>query len=182
MNAARTSTRYSTPTIWLHWIMFLLIVAVYATIELREFFPKGSDPRDALKALHFMLGLSVLFLLVVRILARLQSPTPAIEPPLPVWQHWAAITMHMTLYVWMVAMPILGWLILSGEAKPIPFFGLELPPLIAPDKDFAHNMEELHETLGEAGYWLIGIHAAAALFHHYFIHDNTLDRMSLKRH
>ena len=27
------------------------------------------------------------------------------------------------------------------------------------------------------GYFLIGLHAAAALFHHYFIHDNTLRRM-----
>lgn len=182
MNAARIPIRYSMLAIWLHWIMFLLIVAVYATIELREFFPKGSDPRDALKALHFLLGLSVLFLVAVRIFARLQSPTPPIEPRLPVWQHWTAIIMHVSLYVWMIAMPILGWLILSGEAKPIPFIGLALPPLVTPDKDFAHNMEEIHETLGEAGYWIIGIHAAAALFHHYFIHDNTLQRMSIKRY
>lgn len=181
MRSNRTAQRYAAPTIWLHWLMFLLMIAVYATIELREFFPKGSDPRETLKALHFMLGLSILFFMVLRIAARLQSPTPHIEPPLPAWQKWAAITLHMTLYVWMIAMPILGWLILSGEAKPIPFFGLELPPLMGPDKDLAHSLEEVHELLGTAGYWFIGIHATAALFHHYIAHDNTLTRMSLSR-
>jgi len=36
----------------MHWLMFLLLVAVYACIELREFYPKGSDPRKAFKTLH----------------------------------------------------------------------------------------------------------------------------------
>jgi len=27
------------------------------------------------------------------------------------------------------------------------------------------------------GYWLIGLHAAAALFHHYVVRDDTLRRM-----
>jgi len=34
-----------------------------------------------------------------------------------------------------------------------------------------------HETLAPLGYWLIGLHAAAALFHHYLLKDNTLMRM-----
>ena len=77
----------------------------------------------------------------------------------------------------MIAMPIAGWMILSGEGKPIPFFGLELPALIEPNKALAKNIEEVHETVGELGYVLIGVHAVAALFHHYFLQDNTLRRM-----
>jgi cytochrome b561 len=34
-----------------------------------------------------------------------------------------------------------------------------------------------HETLAPLGYWLIGLHAVAALFHHYFLKDDTLRRM-----
>lgn len=181
MSSTRTATRYPSIAIWLHWIMFLLIAAAFATIELRELFPKGSDPRETMKALHFMLGLSVLLLVALRLYTRFTNAVPPIEPAPPGWQSFMAGAVHFALYAWMVAMPILGWLILSGEAKPIPFFGLELPPLIAPDKDFAHSMEEIHEVLGEAGYWIIGLHAAAALFHHYIIHDNTLTRISLFR-
>ncbi|MDQ0124066.1 cytochrome b561 [Pseudomonas lini] len=34
-----------------------------------------------------------------------------------------------------------------------------------------------HELLGSTGYWLIGAHAAAGLFHHYWVRDNTLVRI-----
>jgi cytochrome b561 len=181
MKSTRTNNRYVSAIIWLHWLMFVLIVAVYGTIELREFFPKGSDPRETLKALHFMLGLSVLLFVSLRLVVRLGNHVPPIDPPLPTWQKVTAAVMHSALYAWMIAMPILGWLILSGEAKPIPFFGLEVLPLIGPDKDLAHTFEEIHELLGEAGYWIIGFHAVAGLYHHYVVHDNTLARMSFAR-
>ena len=44
-----TSQKYSTLSIAMHWLMALLIIGVYACIEIREFYPKGSDPREALK-------------------------------------------------------------------------------------------------------------------------------------
>ncbi|MNP75825.1 hypothetical protein D3C76_1729480 [compost metagenome] len=77
----------------------------------------------------------------------------------------------------MIGAPLAGWLILSAAGKPIPFFGLELPALIGPDKELAGQIKELHELAGTAGYWLIGLHAVAALFHHYVSRDNTLVRM-----
>jgi cytochrome b561 len=81
----------------------------------------------------------------------------------------------------MVAMPLLGWLVLSAGGKPIPFFGLELPALLAPNKELGHQIKEVHELGGNLGYALIGGHAAAALFHHYVMRDNTLVRMWFKR-
>ncbi len=80
------SARYSMASITLHWLMFLLIVAVYATIELRELLPKGSDPRILLKTWHFMLGLSVLALVGLRIAVRFTRSTPPIIPPPAAWQ------------------------------------------------------------------------------------------------
>jgi cytochrome b561 len=81
----------------------------------------------------------------------------------------------------MLGMPLAGWTILSAEGDPIPFFGLELPPLVGPDKDFAHQVEELHELGGTIAYWLIGLHALAALFHHYVLKDGVLLRMMPRR-
>ena len=85
--------------------------------------------------------------------------------------------MHGALYLLMIAMPLGGWLILSASGKPIPFFGLELPALVAENQALADQVKEIHEIGGTAGYWLIGLHAAAALFHHYIQRDNTLRRM-----
>jgi superoxide oxidase len=176
--AWRNSTdRYGSLSIGLHWLMLLLLAAVYACIELREFYPRGSDPRNALKAWHFMLGLSVLILVVIRIIARLLGPTPEIKPQPPRWQLLPAHAVHLFLYALMIGMPIAGWLILSAEGARIPFFGLELPALIGADKDLAHDIEDWHKLFGTIGYYVIGVHAAAALIHHYFMRDNTLLRM-----
>lgn len=172
-----STQRYHALSIGLHWLMLFLLIAVYASIELRELFPKGTDARKAMKMWHFMLGLSVLAFAVLRLLIRLRNPTPAIVPTPPAWQEMLAKVMHIALYALMLGMPIAGWLILSAEAQAIPFFGLELPALIGPDKALAKSIEEVHETVGLVGYYLIGLHALAGLYHHYMVKDNTLKRM-----
>lgn len=169
--------RYATLSILLHWIMFLLLVAVYSCIELREIYPKGSEPRESLKTWHFMLGLTVFILVWIRLMARWLNPTPEIRPAIPGWQHLLSKVMHMTLYLLMIGMPIAGWLILSGEGKVIPFWGLNLPTLIAENKALAETIEDVHRTAGTVGYYLIGLHMFAGLFHHYVQRDNTLLRM-----
>ena len=88
---------------------------------------------------------------------------------------------HLALYGLMIGLPLLGWLTLSAAGKPIPFFGLELPALLSPDKNLAGDIKEIHETVAELGYWLIGLHAAAALFHHYVRRDDVLRRMLPQR-
>ena len=161
----------------LHWLMLLLITAVYACIELREFYPKGSDIREALKMWHFMSGLSILALVIVRIGLRVTTVMPAITPNPARWQQRLARLMHLALYGLMIGLPIAGWLILSAAGKPIPFFGLQLPALIGENRALASQIKEVHEIAGQVGYGLIGLHAAAALLHHYWMRDNTLIRM-----
>ncbi len=177
MSLKNSTDRYGSLSIGMHWLMVLLIVAVYACIELREFFPKDSDPRNALKMWHFMLGLSVFALVWIRLLMRVMQITPSIEPEPGAKQELAAKLIHLALYLLMIGMPLSGWIMLSAAGKPIPFFGLSLPPLIAENRDLAKSIKEVHEAIGSTGYFLIGVHAAASLFHHYILRDNTLTRM-----
>lgn len=174
---ATLSERYGRLSIILHWITLALLIGVYACIELREMYPRGSDLREALKMWHFMLGLTVFFLVWVRITARWFGITPPIVPAAPKWQLAIANIVELALYSLMILLPILGWLTLSAEGKPIPFFGAQLPALVGESKQLAERTEELHVTLATFGYFLVGLHAAAALFHHYVRRDNTLKRM-----
>ena len=174
--------KYPPAAIAIHWLVLLLIIAVYACILLRENYPRGSDIRETLKGLHFSFGLSVLALTALRLAMRtfFWKPPP-IAPPIPPWLAIPAAAAHIALYALLLAMPVAGWMILSAEGDPIRFYGLNLPPLLPPDKELAGQIEEVHETGGTIGYFLIGAHAAAALFHHYVIKDDTLTRMLPRR-
>lgn len=171
------ASRYTNLSIALHWLMFLLLIGVYACIELRELYPRGSETREAFKTWHFTLGLTVFALVWIRVAARALQKRPPIEPPPKRWQEILAWIVHIALYLIMIGMPIGGWLILSTEGETIPFYGLELPALMGENEELAETIEEVHETVGKVGYFLIGLHAVAALFHHYFLKDNTLWRM-----
>jgi superoxide oxidase len=177
MRSRTDSSRYGSLLIQLHWIMLLLIVAVYACIELRELYPRGSGIREALKTWHFMLGLVIFALVWLRLIARLFATVPPIVPPPPRWQLATAHVSEFAIYVLMVVMPLLGWLTLSGEGKPVPFFGIQLPALIGENAALAKQFEDVHEFIGTVGYFLIAMHALAALGHHYIQRDNTLTRM-----
>ncbi len=158
--------------------MLLMLAGTYALIELREFYPKGSDIREGMKYLHFVLGLSVFLLVWVRLSARLfGTPAPRIEPDPAAWQTMLAKAVHGALYALMIGMPLVGWMIMSAAGKPVTVVGVALPVLMAPDKEFAHLLKEIHEIGGTMGYLLIGLHAVGALFHHYVLRDNTLRRM-----
>jgi cytochrome b561 len=177
MNLKNSTLRYGSLSIGIHWLMLLLFVAVYGTVELHELFEKGSNLREMLMTWHFMLGMLVFVLVWLRLAARLSGPTPAILPEPPGLQQLSSKLLHLALYLLMVGMPLTGWLMLSAAGKPIPFFGLELPALIGENKDLAKQIKEVHEFVGTTGYFLIGLHTVAALYHHYIKHDNTLTRM-----
>jgi cytochrome b561 len=177
MNLLNTEQRYGWLSMGLHWLMLALLIAVYTCILLTDNFPKGSDTRTLLKTWHFMLGLTVFVLVWVRLIARLISPTPLIEPPIARWQDMTAKAVQALLYLLMIAMPLLGWLTLSAEGQPISFYGWQLPSLMAENKDLAATINEIHEAGATVIYFLVGIHAVAALYHHYLVRDNTLRRM-----
>jgi superoxide oxidase len=177
MGLRNNTERYGSLSIGLHWFMLFLLAAVYACMEFRGYFPKGSEPRELMKTWHYMLGISVLILVIVRIAVNLFAPKPKIVPTPPAWQMLLANLMKLALYVLMLAMPILGWLILNGSGDAVPFFGLVLPTIVGENEGLVEFVEEIHEIGATVGYVLIGVHAFAGLYHHYFMKDNTLLRI-----
>ena len=177
MGWRNTTDRYGSLSMLMHWLMLALLIGVYGCIELSGFATRGSAVRADLKTWHFMLGLGVFALVWLRLGLRFAAPSPQLSSGIAAWQRHLAQLMHAVLYAFLIVMPVLGWLTLSAGGKAIPFFGLALPALIAPDKAFAGSVREVHETIATIGYYLIGLHAAAALYHHYFVRDDTLLRM-----
>lgn len=168
-------------SIGLHWLIVWLVLATYASIELRAYFPKGSAIRAALKSSHFTLGISVFGVACLALVARRFSRRPPILPEPPSWQAPLAKLVRAALYACLVGLPLGGWLAMSAAGEPLAFFGLRAPALVGPDEELASSAKELHEAIGAAAYYLIGAHVAAAVFHHCIRRDNALLRMLPRR-
>jgi cytochrome b561 len=173
--------RYARLSMILHWLMLALFVGVYGCIEIKGLLPRGHALKGLFLGAHALFGIAIFLLVWLRLLGRLM-PRPAIVPRPPAWQTGASHLMHLALYGLMIVTPLLAWLMLNAAGKPIPYFEFSLPTLVAVDPDLARQFKHWHEWLGSAGYWLIGLHAAAGLFHHYWVRDNTLVRMLPKRY
>ena len=172
------STRYSSVSIAMHWLMAILLAATAITMEVRGMYPKGSEGRELIKTAHYMLGMVVFALVWLRLIARATGTTPPIAPKLPTWQAILGHLVHIVLYVLMIGLPLLGWLALSAKGKPVPLlWGLQLPMLMAESRDAAHLLKETHEVAARIGYGVLALHAGAALLHHYVFRDNTLLRI-----
>jgi cytochrome b561 len=174
-----TISRYDPGLRRLHGLLALLVRAAYLLIEQRGLFALGTPHRAAMVQGHFWVGLSILLLAAWRIGLRMRGVVPPITPALPPWQALPAKLLHLALYAFIVVMPLLGlataWT--DGKVLYVPFTDLAVPALLAPDKGLAHQLEDLHGTIGEIFYWVIGLHVLAALYHHWWRRDDTLRRM-----
>ena len=84
---------------------------------------------------------------------------------------------HLVIYLLFIALPVIGLVMMYNRGNPWFAFGLTMPYASEANFERVDSLKSWHETLANLGYFLIGLHAAAALAHHYFWKDNTLLRM-----
>ncbi|MYN11807.1 cytochrome B [Pusillimonas sp. TS35] len=181
MSSSPISTRYSRLLIALHWLTVILVVSAYALMEFKDIFPKGSAGREGMKTLHYSIGATILALTVIRLPLRSLLGAPAIEPPPPHWQQSVAYALHALLYAMLLVLPVTGWLTLNADGHAVSAWGMPLPIVLNPNESLADILKDVHESIASLGYALVGLHALAALYHHYLLGDNTLTRMLLGR-
>lgn len=171
------SVRHRPLTIVLHWLSLLLIVGGVACVLARE----GVEDRGLrllLLELHRNAGLLVLALAALRLLTRLRPGHARPEHGLPTVLRRLAKASHGLLYLGLLATPLLGWALSSARGQLPQLFGLlPLPALVARDRDLAETLAECHEALAWLLIVLIGLHAAAALWHHHVRKDDVLRSM-----
>lgn len=171
--------RYSAGLRRLHWLSAVLILLTYVFIEQRGWFARGSAARALMVQAHFWTGLAIFALALWRLGLRVRGTVPPITPALSTWEAWPAKLVHLALYAFLVAMPLLGLATAWADDKAVlvPFTGIALPALLAADESLAQQLEALHGDIGEIFYWVIGAHVLASLYHHFMRRDDTLRRM-----
>ena len=169
------SLRYPRSLMWLHWSTLLAVLAAVVLVLARDWVDDRAL-RGQLLDVHRQIGLLVFLGTATRLAARhLFQPPPA---PLARGIHrWAVHASHATLYLLLIALPVLGVLATQAGGRPVTLLGLPLGTLIGRDRDLAEQIAEAHET----GAWLLlalaGLHALAAIWHHAVLRDDTLRRM-----
>ncbi|KAF1038458.1 cytochrome b [Burkholderia sp. Ac-20384] len=175
-NILAKQTRYSSPAIFFHWAVFLLVALAYLAIEIRG--PKGSDSRVFWMNVHLTAGTLVLVLSVLRVLWRAVSRVPDAIPQATLLR-WLSKLAHVALYVFIIAQPLLGIMMINLGGKPVSLDWLGISfTLFGPDKALRPTIKEAHELIGNAFYFVIGLHALAALYHHFIRRDDVLRRMA----
>lgn len=156
----------------LHWSMAILILAMlFIGVSMVT---DLSVRHPVLVSLHKGTGLALLVLVIARIIVRLSIPHPPLPQDLPAVQRLAAGASHLLLYGLMLAMPLLGWAMLSAGGYPRP---LDLPAIAPHDVQLYAVLRQAH---GWAGYLLFAtvlVHVGAALMHAWVRRDGVLRSM-----
>jgi cytochrome b561 len=172
-----TAVQYTGTAKALHWLMALLIIGLFALGQYMS--DLSMSPRKLqLYSWHKWVGLSVFFLLLVRIGWRITHQPPALPEQMSKQQRLASHVGHAVLYLLMLAIPISGWLMSSAKGYQTVWFGvLPIPDLLGKDKQLGDALAELHGALNGLLMLIVVIHVLAALKHHFIDRDNILRRM-----
>ncbi|GAC1672957.1 MAG: cytochrome b [Steroidobacteraceae bacterium] len=160
----------------LHWVMAICIltmlfvgVGMVSTIE-----PKYLT----LVSLHKPLGIVILALAVLRLMVRWRYGAPPLPSDMPEPMKLAARLSHVLFYLLMIAMPLIGWAMLSAADYPVVAAGIHLPAILSPNAEMHSMLWNTHRLLAFCFFALILLHLAAALFHALVRRDGVFDAMA----
>lgn len=162
---------YGTFAKFLHWTMATLILLNYIlglTLE-----------KSNLYNFHKQTGLTILVLLIIRVIWRLTSPYPGAVESLSTMERYAAKLGHLALYLFMLAIPLSGILMVNSYGYPLKFWGVfTLPAIIGAQSDSASELiSKVHEILANVMIAFVALHILAALKHHIIDKNEVLLRM-----
>ena len=160
----------------LHWVM---AVCIFAMLFIGVGMVSTVMPKYlTLVAIHKPLGILILILALIRLVVRLRYGAPPLPLDLPEPMKLAAYLSHYALYALMIAMPLIGWAMLSAAEYPVVIWpGIWLPQILPLDPSLHTLLWNAHFYLAFLFFALILMHLAAGLFHGLIRRDGVFDAM-----
>lgn len=177
--------RYTFSARILHWLMAVGFLFMWGCGYAMAALVKEDSPlEEALFGLHISVGVTLLFLLVLRIVIRVISEIPAPLAALSSWEKTGSHLGHLALYALPAAIIALGWAETDFGGHGVTWFGVAMPKLLPTMESlWGVNLEavtsQLHKYLAYVMLAVAAVHVAAVVKHRIEGHD-VLDRMSFK--
>lgn len=177
-----TQEKFSTLTVYLHWLVGLTIIALLAMGIYMD-----KENVRALYPIHKSIGVLVFVAVVARVIWRLKNGWPKPASPRKRVEQLVARISHWTLLISSFLMPASGMLMSGAGGRGIDVFGLTVmarnPDPSAPERALPYNKtlmkigQEMHEILAIVLIVTVLLHIMGALKHHLIDGDGTLRRM-----
>ena len=161
--------RYSNLAVTFHWVIGVLVLT-QAVLGFTFAFSEDGPSRDAVFVWHKTIGVLIFLLALARLGYRLKNPPPPFPPELPAWERYAAVWNHRLFYLLLLAMPIVGFIAVSGFANgpTTPLVGgIAVPVIPGISRETGELAGEVHEIAAFILVALILLHVAAALKHQF---------------
>ncbi len=170
------TSRFSVALRLLHWTMAVMVLAmlfigVAMVASLADY--------HRLVAIHRPLGILILGLVALRLGNRVIHPAPPLPSDMPGILRFAAHASHVLLYTLMLALPLIGWTMLSAAGNPIALIGAwHLPPILPPSDSLHARLRSMHTVLAFLLFATVLVHLAAALMHALIFRDGVFQSMT----
>lgn len=170
-------TRFTAPQRLLHWLMAICILSM---LFIGVGMVSTVTPRYlTLVQIHKPLGIAILVLALIRLGLRIFYGAPALPADLPEPMKLVAELSQYIFYALMIAMPLIGWAMLSAASYPVVLFGSVHLPSILPVNPGLHTLLwNAHYYLAFAFFGLILMHVSAIIFHKLVRNDGVFETMA----
>jgi cytochrome b561 len=177
MTYGTRTDRYPATSKLLHWLVAICVLTTAPVAIAMTSVGKGPT-QDMLYNFHKSLGVLILILMILRLINRLVAGAPIADPGIEPWQKTVSSVVHTSLYVLLLAMPVVGYIANSAYGASTPFFGLfNLPMIVEKNEALATQLFALHRWTGFLVILIVLMHVGAALYHHFIRRDDVLRRM-----
>ena len=172
---------YSATVRQFHWWTFVLVAVQFVLGIVMLVRASWMDIWDfttnTAYSAHKLLGVIVFLVVVARLFYRVRHGAPADEPSLEPWHKRASHLTHWAIYALLIIVPLIGWF--GVQLYPaLDVFGLfSLPAVVPPDNAASVWVLQLHAIAAFVLAFLLIMHTAAALYHHFIRGDGVLARM-----
>lgn len=173
-----TTQGYSTAARLFHWIVALLVFGMVPAGLIMVQEDISRPLQDTLFIFHKNFGLVVFVLVIARFAYRRANPPPPLPDHMPPWQKQIAKLTHRLLYLFLLVLPIAGYIRVRAGGFPIESLdALGLPPLVPRSDALAERAKTVHYFAAIGIILVAAMHVGAALFHGLVKRDGVFSRM-----